>query len=430
MSTDPRVVIATSPMSPLQVGAVTMCILLTALDGFDVLSISFAAPGISDEWGINRAALGIVLSMELMGMAFGSILIGGLADRIGRRPAILGCLTLMTAGMFLASTAGNVIVLSIYRFATGLGIGGMLASTNAMAAEFSNSRRRNFSVILMAGGYPFGILIGGTFASVLLAYFEWRSVFVLGGILTAGFIPLAWYLLPESIEYLVQRRPPDALERINRTLQRMQHPPIQSLPPVAESAARPGYMALFSPGQARTTILLTLSYFSHIMTFYFIVKWIPKLVVDMGFASSLAGSVLVWTSAGGAIGTLVVGFLALRYSVRGLVIASLLLAAVMVVWFGQGQADLAQLSIVGGAAGFTTTAAVVGMYALFARAFPTELRASGTGFGIGFGRGGSVLGPVVAGFLLAAGIGLPTVAILMAMGSLVAAVLLLFVKLR
>ncbi len=423
---DPRALLANSPMSRLQISAVTMCILLTALDGFDVLSISFAAPGIADEWGVNRAALGIVLSMELIGMAFGSILIGGLADRFGRRPVILSCLTVMTAGMFLAVTASNVVVLSAYRLATGIGIGGMLAACAAMAAEFSNARRRNFCVILMAGGYPFGILIGGAAASYLLAWFEWRSVFVFGGFLTAAFIPLAAWLMPESIDYLLQRRPADALQRVNRTLKRMGHDRIDTLPPAPVVAARTSFAALFSPGLARTTILLTLGYFSHIMTFYFMVKWIPKLVVDMGFAPSLAGSVLVWTSAGGVAGCLLIGFLALRYSIRGLVIGFLLIAAVMVALFGQGQANLTQLSLVGAAAGFTTNAAVVGLYALFARSFPTELRASGTGFAIGFGRGGSVIGPVVAGFLLAAGVGLPAVALMMAAGSLIGALLLAF----
>src|SRR5712691_7121161 len=132
MDTDPRETIAASPMKPLQVLAVAITVGLNALDGFDVLSISFASPGIADEWGIDRAALGIVLSMELLGMAIGAVVCGGLADRIGRRPMILSCLVLMTLGMFLATTPSGVAMLSAYRFLTGLGIGGMLACTNAM----------------------------------------------------------------------------------------------------------------------------------------------------------------------------------------------------------------------------------------------------------------------------------------------------------
>jgi len=133
-------------MSALQIGAVAVTVGVTALDGFDVLSISFASPGIAAEWRIDRAALGIVLSMELIGMAIGSIVLGGVADRIGRRPTMLGCLALMTAGMFLVTTVTSIGELEVWRLMTGLGIGGLLAASNAVAAEFSNARRRNLSV--------------------------------------------------------------------------------------------------------------------------------------------------------------------------------------------------------------------------------------------------------------------------------------------
>ena len=136
---------------------------MNALDGFDVLSISFASPGIRAEWGLGPTALGFVLSAELIGMALGSIFLGGLADKIGRRPTVLGCLVVMATGMFMATTSSGVLGgvrdagvrgcsaatvdprladLAIWRIVTGLGIGGMLAAINAVAAEFSNARRR------------------------------------------------------------------------------------------------------------------------------------------------------------------------------------------------------------------------------------------------------------------------------------------------
>ena len=186
-------------MTKWQISAVTMCILLVSLDGFDVLSISFAAPGIANEWGINRAALGIVLSMELLGMGIGAFILGSLADRIGRRPTILLSLGMMSVGMYLAAIAPNVTFLSAVRLFTGLGIGGILASVNAMAAEFSNARSRDLAVSLMAAGYPMGVIIGGTIASLLLASFDWRAVFYFGAILTVIFLPLTWWLMPESM---------------------------------------------------------------------------------------------------------------------------------------------------------------------------------------------------------------------------------------
>src|SRR5690606_2663803 len=120
MTKDPRIALQHAPMGRLQVAIVALCIALNAIDGFDVLAISFAAPGIAAEWGIDRAVLGVVLSMELVGMALGSVLIGNLADRIGRRPVILGCLVAMTLGMFLAAFASSVAMLSATRLFTGL----------------------------------------------------------------------------------------------------------------------------------------------------------------------------------------------------------------------------------------------------------------------------------------------------------------------
>src|SRR6476620_2614295 len=177
---DPRSIIAREPMGRAQLIAIAICIALTALDGFDVLSISFASPGIAADWHIDRAVLGIVLSVELLGMSAGSIFIGSLADRIGRRPATLGCLVVRSIGMWLATTAHDVTTLSAFRLLTGLGIGGMLASVNAMAAEFANARRRNLAVALMAAGYPLGAVVGGSIASQLLTTGSWRSVFGFG----------------------------------------------------------------------------------------------------------------------------------------------------------------------------------------------------------------------------------------------------------
>ncbi|MFK7886508.1 MAG: MFS transporter [Gammaproteobacteria bacterium] len=416
------------PMKPLQIIAVVICVALNALDGFDVLAISFAAPGIAAEWGISRAELGVVLAMELIGMAFGALLLGSFADRYGRRPVILGCLILMSVGMYLASTVNSINTLLVFRFATGLGIGGMLATINAMVAEYSNARRRNFNVALMATGYPIGVIIGGSIAALLLAHYDWRAVFALGAGMTALFIPLIWLLMPESISYLAQKKSPTALQDINGILQRMGHAAIRHLPSTDSAPQRSGWREIFSPQLARITILLTVSYLAHIMTFYFVLKWIPKIVVDMGFSGSLAGGVLVWANVGGAAGSFLLGWLSHYVRVRLLVIVAMLGSVVMINIFGQGQATLGQLAVIAAIAGFFTNSAVVGLYALLAQSFPTHLRASGTGFVIGVGRSGAALGPIIAGLLFEGGYSLSSVAFAMALGSLIGAIALVLLR--
>ena len=408
-------------MNGFQMAAVGICVLLNALDGFDILSISFASPGIAGEWSINAAALGVVLAMELFGMAIGSIALGGMADRIGRRPTILLCLVLMTVGMYGASLVATVNQLLFARFATGLGIGGMLASTNAMTAEFSNAKYRNLAVILMATGYPVGAIVGGSISTMLLGSFDWRAIFVFGAACTGFMLLVVWVALPESIEYLATKRPPNHLERINKTLTRMGHGTIALLPDVVETQRKNSMAILMSPQYRALTLLLIVAYFAHIMTFYYILKWIPRIVVDMGYVASTAGAVLVWANVGGAIGSLLLGLFSARFRLRSLVIGVLLLSFVMVTVFGLGYQDLSQLSLVAAITGFFTNAAVVGFYALMANVFPSDVRASGTGVVIGVGRGGAALGPVVAGLLFTAGFDLLVVSVVMGAGAAVAA---------
>jgi benzoate transport len=430
MDTDPRETIASAPMCRAQIIACAITIGLNALDGFDVLAISFASPGIASEWGIDRAALGLVLSMELFGMAIGSILLGGVADRIGRRPMMLGCLVVMATGMIMATTVDGIRELSIWRIVTGLGIGGMLATINAVAAEFSNARRRNLWVALMAIGYPIGAVIGGSIAAKLLVDHDWRAVFQFGAVATALFIPLVGWRVPESVAWLCLKQPAGALDRVNRTLGRMSHVPVTALPAPAADAHRRSVADIFRPRLVGSTVLVTLAYSLHITTFYFILKWVPKIVVDMGFAPAAAAGVLVWANVGGASGGAVLGLLAQRVALKRLTIFVLLMSTVMVTVFGRGQPDLKGLSLICAATGFFTNAGVVGIYAILANAFPTHVRATGTGFAVGTGRGGSVLAPIIAGYLFQAGYSLQIVAVAMSVGSLGAAAALSFLRLR
>lgn len=428
MSNDPREILARSPMTTLQIVVIAITVALNALDGFDVASISFASPGIAKEWGIERGALGVVLSMEVIGMAIGSMLLGGIADKIGRRRTVLACTAVMAVGMFMVPTTRGLVELSAWRVFTGLGIGGMLATINAVAAEFSNTRRRNLSVSMMSIGYPIGAVVGGILAQRLLVIYDWRAVFYLGAIATTLLIPVVFFFVPESVQWLTQRRPAGALDRVNKTLRRMGHDAVLALPVLAPTARKLSIADVFRPGLVHITVLVTLAYFFHITTFYFIMKWVPKIVTDFGFLASSAAGVLVWANVGGMIGGAVLGALTQKFALKALTIGSMLVATVMVSLFGVTPHDLTMLSAVCAAAGFFVNGAIVGMYALFAQAFPTHVRAFGTGCAVGLGRGGSFVAPILAGYLFEAGFGLSTVAVTMALGSTMAAIVLLLLK--
>ena len=432
--TNPIAVIDQNPMSLWQWVVVGVMVFLNALDGFDVLSSAFSAPGISKEWGIPRSELGIVLSAELIGMGFGSILLGGLADKAGRKPAMLLCLVIMALGMYLAHAASGVWPLTFFRFFTGLGIGGMLAATNAVTAESTSSKSRSLAMALYVIGYPIGGVIGGYAAqSWLLVDYDWRAVFLFGAVVTAAMIPVVMLLVPETPAFHAARRKPGALERINHSLRKLRQPTIEALPPVMEKGPKPKVTDILSkPGLRKVTWLLALGYLCHTFTFYFVLKFAVQIVSDAGFTQPQAASTLTWANIGGAVGGFLFGFLLRKWDIKGPTIGAMLLGVGAVVWFGMGHDTLNAWRMATFLQMFFLNAAIVGYYAAFARGFPAYARATGTGFALGIGRAGAAGSPIIAGFLFTA-LGnhqLLPVAIIMTAGSLIGVVLLLMLPLR
>src|SRR5262245_56661620 len=400
-TTDPREIIDKSPMTFAQVMVVVVTVMLNAMDGFDILSIAFASNGIAAEWQVTTQALGIVLSMELVGMAVGSILLGGLADRIGRRSTLLGCLLTMAFGMVMATTAASPVQLSIWRIITGLGIGGMLSCTNAVVAELSNNKWRSLCISIMVIGYPLGGGFGGLWASGLINAYGWRSVFYLGTSLTTLLLPLAYFLVPESVHWLTRKQPENALARVNASLRKLGQTAVSALPEMGTSERKKSLGDIFSPTLVGITLIVTAAYFLHIVSFYFLAKWTPRIVGAM-FPALPPGTgprVLALTNFGGAAGGAVFGLLAGRVGLKRLTIVIMACNAVSIILFGRTPADLTTLTWLAIAVGFFGNAAISGVYSILAYAFPTHVRATGTGFAIGLGRGGAVLSPWLAAFL-------------------------------
>ncbi|MCG8673403.1 MAG: MFS transporter [Pseudomonadales bacterium] len=417
---------------PMKIGqwyVVAICIGILALDGYDVLSIAFAAPGITAEWGLSKATLGIVLSLELVGMALGSIIMGALTDSHGRRPTMLVGLVMVTVGMIVAGLAPNVYILGAARVFTGIGIGGLLASATATSSDYCNDKNRSLAVTLVAGGFAFGVYLGATFLGPLLKQYDWRITFYLGAAASLLFLPLVYIFVPETISYLERKRPANALESIQKIMTRMGHPAPTELPPIqADKAAPEGMPALFKHGLAAITIILILAYVGNVGTYYYFVKWIPKVVSDFGFTASQATEVLGMISLGGVIGSIAMSIITRFIPIRPMMILCLVAAGAGVAFFPNAMDSLDSMKQVGFVTGVFIFAAISGFFGLWASTFPSSLLGSGSGLVLGIGRGGAVLGPMIPGFLFAAGLELQTVAIIMAAGSLSGGVMLLFLK--
>ncbi len=421
----PKEIIDTGKMHPRQWLAVAIMIGLNALDGFDVLSSAFAGPGIKQEWQLGPDGLGIVLAMELIGMGVGSLLLGSMADKYGRRPTILACLALMATGMFLAASAASPQMLSGWRFMTGIGIGGMLTAINAVTNEYASAKGRSFAMAIMVIGYPIGGFIGGLVVKYLLPANDWRAIFEFGAWATVAFIPLVWFFVPETPSFLNMRRPVGALERINKTLASFRLRVLDALPPVEPAHEKASIADIFKSPYLKTTILLSVGYSFHALTFYYILKMAPAIISDpqfagQSFSKAEGAGVLAYANLGGAMGGAVFGYFMHRFGIKRATMVALAISGVMVGFFGMGQSSLMGWTLAVLSVGLFTNSAIVGFYSAWAIAYPTHIRATGTGFALSVGRGGAALSPVLAGVLFAADLGLMGVSIVMAIGSFLA----------
>lgn len=402
---DLRQVVDQGPMRGFQWVAIGVCIVLNMIDGFDVLVMAFTASSVAAEWQLSGAEIGLLLSAGLLGMAAGSLFIAPWADRIGRRPLILLCLVVSGTGMLLSSLSQTPTQLALLRGLTGLGIGGILASSNVIASEYACKRWRGLAVSLQSTGYALGATLGGLLAVWLLSQWGWRSVFFAGGLMTFAAIPLVLLWLPESLDFLLSKRPAKALVRINALAVRLGQPSLAALPPLpAGEQGRGGSFArLFDPEQRRSTFLIWLLFFLVMFGFYFIMSWTPKLLTSSGLSvqQGVTGGVLL--SIGGIFGAALLGLLSARFSLARVLASFMLITAVMLVVFTSIGSSFTAALCMGLLIGLFSNGCVAGLYALSPLIYGASVRATGVGWAIGIGRGGAILSPTVAGFMLDGG---------------------------
>lgn len=410
-------------MSRVQIRAVALTTALSALDGFDVLALTFAAPGLSAAWGVDRAVLGLVFSSGLAGMALGALAVAPFADLTGRRPAILLGLLLMGAGMLLAGLSQTPAQLAGWRLLTGVGVGLCIALTTSLAAEFANARHRAFAVAVTAVGYPAGGFLGGLLAAGLLSLHDWRAIFHAGFVLAAIMLPLVVFWLPESPAFLAARQGANSLKRLNAYLARCGHRPIAALPPPA-GRARTSYRGLFAPGQTGRTIRISAVNFMGAATSYYILSWMPQLIVDAGFSAAAGSLVASASSLGGLLSGVCVGLAARRVPIRALVAALMCAMGLATAAFGLAPPSLGLLVACAVVCGLCLYAMAAGLYALIAESFEPAFRASGAGLATGMGRISSAIAPAVAGWMFSAGFERAEVSVIFGAFALAAAVIL------
>ena len=411
-------------MSFFQIRVVGILALLNMLEGFDILVISFTASTISDEWGLSSTSVGILFSSGLAGMAIGSVFLAPLADKFGRRAVILSSLFIVTIGMLLAGLTNTFVQLAIVRFLTGLGVGGALASINVMVAEYSSDKYRGMAISLVQIAYPVGAMLGGAVAALIIVQYGWREVFFVGAGLSIVMIPVVIYFMPESVDYLLVKQPKNALQRVNYLLKRMGHAEVSELvQPVASSGSENNIKeSIWSDKYRRTTLLLWLTFFMTMFSLYFVMNWIPKLLVSTGGSTreGISGGLIL--QIGGITGQLLLGYLASKLKLSKIISFYAFASAIALALFGLYSNELSIAMYVGALVGFFLFGTITGLYALTPMLYEPTLRSTGMGWAIGIGRTGAIISPLLTGVLLDMGWAISTVFFLFAIPVIVAMV--------
>lgn len=383
--------------------AVAMCCLINMMDGFDVMVMAFTASALTAHWSLTGTQLGYLLSAGLLGMTVGSLFVAPWADRVGRRSLTLACVVVAGFGMILSSYAQTPLQLGLLRFCTGLGIGGILASSYVIAGEYASKRWRSLAISLQATAYAIGATVGGFLTAKIIGSVGWSTVFLYGGLATLAALPFLLLWLPESIDFYVSRRPKDALDRVNNLLQKMGMPQIVALPN-AGAAQKVGLVKSLKyllTGEMRTpTLLIWISFFLIMFGFYLVMSWSPRLLVAAGLSNEqgISGGVLL--NLGGILGTSLIGLLAVRvalHKVHGFyLLATAVLMCVLLAFTDSVQTTLVLAFVLG----VFVNGCVAGMFATTPMIYESAHRVTGMGWGIGMGRFGSILAPLAAGPLV------------------------------
>ena len=415
------------PFSGFQWVIFALCFIVVLADGFDTAAIGFIAPSLIGEWGVERPALGPVLSAALFGLAFGALCSGPLADHFGRKTMLSASVLLFGVACTASSFSANLTQLTVLRFVTGIGLGAAMPNAVTLMSEYCPDRRRATLTNLMFCGFPLGAAFGGFLAAWMIPQWGWRSVLELGGAVPLVLAVVMFAYLPESVRYMVAEGYPT--ERIRNALNRISSSAAQATSFfIAEKApfnqAQSAIGVVLSRSYVVGSVMLWLAYFMGLVIFYALINWMPILFKDAGMTPRTATLISALFPLGG-VGAVLFGFLMDRFNANRVIAAGYALTAVSVYAIGQAIGSVGWLMVVVFVGGTLMNTAQSSMPALAAAFYPTHGRATGVSWMLGFGRFGGIAGSFLVAELTRRQLGLSEIFAIVAAAGVVAAVALM-----
>jgi AAHS family 4-hydroxybenzoate transporter-like MFS transporter len=391
--------IDTRPLGLARIGVVVLCALVVLLDGYDIQVMSLAVPAVAQAWKIPPTDFGWALSASLIGIGIGGALVAPLADSRGRRPILIAAVILVGAATLASAYAGSVQAFVAWRLLTGVGLGASQPTAVTLVSEMMPARRRSLLVTVMFCNVAFGAVGASLVAPKLIALAGWRGLFLAGGAGTLLLAVLLILALPESLRFLIARRPG--------------HPKIpgqvRAIAPEVDPAAvyvdaervRPAAItALLGQTYAGRTLLIWSIYALNAFVAYMLISWLPTLLRQAGWSLNHALLGIAFYQGGSVLGGLALSWsvdagrprtgLAIGYAVSGAA-----LAALNFVPHGFGSWG-ALIAVIGaGVAG-----AQFILIALSAEFYPLAIRATGVGWTGMISRIGAASAPLAGAWLI------------------------------
>lgn len=386
-------------------GVLAWCAIIIICDGYDLAVAGIALPSIMSEMGVTAQDAGFMVSSALFGMMFGAIFLGTIADRIGRKLAIVICLVLFSVFTAAAGFATDPYTFSIMRFLAGLGIGGVMPNVVAQMTEYSPKRIRSTMVTLMFSGYAVGGMLAALLGKGLIEAYGWQSVFLAAGV-PVVLIPFILKSMPESMPFLIRQNRQAELQKILVSMDpsyRVQKGDSYTLP-VADRAEGAPIGKLFQDGRGFSTIMFWIAFFMCLFMVYALSSWLTKLMASAGYSLGSALTLVLVLNFGAVVGAVGGGWLADRFHIKYVLVGMYALAAVSITLLGYKVATPVLFLLVG-LAGASTIGTQIVTYAYAGQFYPMAVRSTGIGWASGVGRSGAILAPIVIGTLV--GMALP-----------------------
>lgn len=381
------------------------CALIIIFDGYDLAVAGIALPSIMKEMGVSPTNAGFMVSSALFGMMFGAVFLGTIADKIGRRRAIVICIALFSAFTAAAGLTHEPVSFSVMRFMAGLGIGGVMPNVVAQMTEYSPRKIRSTMVTLMFSGYAVGGMLAALLGKGLIEAYGWSSVFLAAG-LPVLLIPAILKSMPESMPFLIKANRLDELQRLASRLDPTYRPGAGdnfALPREDKAVSAP-IGRLFQEGRGFSTVMFWIAFFMCLFMVYALSSWLTKLMATAGYSLGSALTFVLVLNFGAMIGAVGGGWLADRFHIKYVLVGMYALAAVSITLLGY-RVPTEALFLLVGLAGASTIGTQIVTYAYVGQFYPMAVRATGIGWASGVGRSGAILAPIVIGSLV--GLALP-----------------------